>query len=192
MSYGASAAVAKLESYACGSWVRGAGEGQALLDASTGQPVALIDSSGLDFKAMLAFGRERAGPALRALSFHERAAMLKALGLALLEIKEEFYALSSATGATRADSWIDIEGGVGTLLSYASKGKRELPSGHVLLDGDVEPLSKHGTFVGQHILTPLEGVAIHINAFNFPCWGMLEKVAPSLLAGMPVIVKPSD
>ncbi|MFS8047372.1 phenylacetic acid degradation bifunctional protein PaaZ [Rhizobium sp. BR 314] len=182
----------RLESYVGGTWVAGAKEGVPLLDASTGAPVASIDSSGIDFKQTLAHGRDKGGPALRRMSFHERAAMLKALGQALLERKEEFYALSTATGATRADSWVDIEGGIGTLLSYASKGRRELPNARVLLDGDVEQLSKDQSFSAQHILSPLQGVAVHINAFNFPCWGMLEKVAPTLLAGVPAIVKPAS
>ncbi|MGY5802312.1 phenylacetic acid degradation bifunctional protein PaaZ [Rhizobium sp. LEGMi12c] len=182
----------RLESYVGGAWVAGAKEGVSLLDASTGAPVASIDSSGIDFKHTLAHGREKGGPALRRMSFHERAAMLKALGQALLDRKEEFYALSTATGATRADSWVDIEGGIGTLLSYASKGRRELPNARVLLDGDVEQLSKDQSFSAQHILSPLQGVAVHINAFNFPCWGMLEKVAPTLLAGAPAIVKPAS
>ncbi|MQW89333.1 phenylacetic acid degradation bifunctional protein PaaZ [Sinorhizobium saheli] len=182
----------RLESYVGGVWTRGTKEGAALLDASTGAPVALIDASGIDFAAALAYGREKAGPALRRMSFHERAVMLKALAQALMERKEEFYALSTATGATRTDSWIDIEGGIGTLFSYASKGRRELPNARVLVDGDVEALSRDETFSAQHILTPLEGVAIHINAFNFPCWGMLEKLAPTLLAGMPAIVKPAS
>ncbi|ODR89490.1 phenylacetic acid degradation bifunctional protein PaaZ [Sinorhizobium alkalisoli] len=181
----------RLESYAGGTWVAGVSEGVPLLDASTGAPIAFIDSTGIDFKAILAYGREK-GPALRRMSFHERAGMLKALGQALLETKEEFYALSSATGATRADSWVDIEGGIGTLLSYASKGRRELPNTRVLLDGDVESLSKDGTFSAQHVLSPLQGVAVHINAFNFPCWGMLEKLAPTLLAGVPAIIKPAS
>ncbi|WP_080839394.1 phenylacetic acid degradation bifunctional protein PaaZ [Agrobacterium genomosp. 13] len=182
----------RLESYVCGSWTAGAREGVPLLDASTGAPVAFIDSSGIDFASTLAYGREKAGPALRRMSFHERAAMLKALGLALMDRKEEFYALSAATGATRADSWVDIDGGIGTLLSYASKGRRELLNTRVLLDGNAEVLSKDGTFSAQHILSPLQGVAVHINAFNFPCWGMLEKLAPTLLAGMPAIVKPAS
>ena len=184
--------VRQLESYIAGDWVRGAGKAVPLLDAATGAEVALIDASGLDMKRALNHGREAGGPALRKMSFHERALMLKALGQALMEAKEEFYALSTATGATRTDSWIDIEGGVGTLLSYASKGRRELPNTRTLVDGDVEALSRDNSFSGQHILTPLEGVAIHINAFNFPCWGMLEKLAPTLLAGMPAIVKPAS
>ncbi len=182
----------RLESYVAGQWVVGAKEGVPLLDASTGAHVAFIDSTGIDFKAILTYGREKGGPALRRMSFHERATMLKALGLALMDRKEEFYALSTATGATRADSWVDIEGGIGTLLSYASKGRRELPNTRVLLDGDVELLSKDNTFSAQHILSPLQGVAVHINAFNFPCWGMLEKLAPTLLAGVPAIVKPAS
>ncbi|HEV2507125.1 MAG TPA: phenylacetic acid degradation bifunctional protein PaaZ [Mesorhizobium sp.] len=184
--------IRQLESYIAGQWVRGAGKAVTLLDAATGEPVALIDASGIDLKAALSFGRETGNPALRKMSFHERALMLKALGQALMEAKEEFYALSTATGATRTDSWVDIEGGIGTLLSYASKGRRELPNTHTLVDGDVELLSRDNSFSGQHILTPLEGVAIHINAFNFPCWGMLEKLAPTLLAGMPAIVKPAS
>ncbi|CAD5253903.1 fused aldehyde dehydrogenase; enoyl-CoA hydratase [Bosea sp. 62] len=184
--------VRQLESFIAGDWVRGAGKAVPLLDAATGAEVALIDASGLDMKRALNHGREAGGPALRKMSFHERALMLKALGQALMEAKEEFYTLSTATGATRTDSWIDIEGGVGTLLSYASKGRRELPNTRTLVDGDVEALSRDNTFSGQHILTPLEGVAIHINAFNFPCWGMLEKLAPTLLAGMPAIVKPAS
>jgi oxepin-CoA hydrolase/3-oxo-5,6-dehydrosuberyl-CoA semialdehyde dehydrogenase len=184
--------VRQLESFIAGDWVRGAGKAVPLLDAATGAEVALIDASGLDMKRALHHGREAGGPALRKLSFHERALMLKALGQALMEAKEEFYALSTATGATRTDSWIDIEGGVGTLLSYASKGRRELPNTRTLVDGDVEALSRDNSFSGQHILTPLEGVAIHINAFNFPCWGMLEKLAPTLLAGMPALIKPAS
>ncbi|YCI05234.1 phenylacetic acid degradation bifunctional protein PaaZ [Ensifer sp. D2-11] len=182
----------RLESYIAGAWMRGSKDGVTLCDAATGAPVALVDSSGIDFAAALAYGREKGGPALRRMSFHERAMMLKALAQALMESKEEFYALSTATGATRPDSWIDIEGGIGTLFSYASKGRRELPNSHVLLDGDVEALSRDGTFSAQHILTPLQGIAVHINAFNFPCWGMLEKLAPALLAGMPAIVKPAS
>jgi oxepin-CoA hydrolase/3-oxo-5,6-dehydrosuberyl-CoA semialdehyde dehydrogenase len=184
--------IRQLESYIAGEWVRGAGKAVPLLDASTGDAVAQIDASGLDMKAALRFGRENGAPVLRKMSFHERALMLKALGQALMEAKEEFYALSTATGATRTDSWIDIEGGIGTLLSYASKGRRELPNTRVLVDGDAESLSRDNSFYGQHILTPLEGVAVHINAFNFPCWGMLEKLAPTLLAGMPAIVKPAS
>ncbi|HRO10224.1 phenylacetic acid degradation bifunctional protein PaaZ [Amaricoccus sp.] len=181
-----------LESYVGGAWVKGNGRGQTLLNAATGAPVAHIDSSGVDFAGALAWGRDVVGPKLRRLSFHERAAMLKALGQKLMELKEEFYAESFATGATRQDGWIDIEGGAGTLLSYASKARRELPNTRVLTDGDVEQLSRDNSFSAQHILTPLEGVAVHINAFNFPVWGMLEKVAPTFIAGVPSIVKPAS
>lgn len=182
----------RLESYVCGAWTPGRNEGQTLLDAATGEPVALVDSTGLDFAAVLDHGRAVAGPTLRAMSFHDRAGMLKALGLALMERKEEFYAESLRTGATRPDGWVDIEGGIGTMLAFASKGRRELPNTRVLTDGDIEPLSKDGSFSAQHILSPLQGVAVHINAFNFPVWGMLEKIAPTLLAGVPCIVKPAS
>ena len=141
---------------------------------------------------MLKHAREVGGPALRKLTFHERARMLKALGQAIMARKEELYELNYLTGATRKDGWIDIEGGAGTLFSFSSKGRRELPDAHVLMDGALEPLSKDGTFVGQHIYTSLQGAALHINAFNFPVWGMLEKLAPTLLAGVPAIVKPAS
>ncbi len=179
----------RLESYVGGAWTPGGEEGTPLLDAATGEPVALIDSTGLDFAGALDWGRRMGGPRLRAMTFHERALMLKALGQALMGMKEEFHALSLATGATRTDGWIDIEGGIGTLLSFASKGRRELPNARVLTEGAVEPLSKDHSFSAQHVLSPMHGIAIHINAFNFPIWGMLEKIAPTLLAGMPALVK---
>jgi len=182
----------RLESYICGEWIAGSREGTQLLDAASGAPVALIDATGLDMAAALAHGRAVAGPKLRAMTFHERAAMLKALGLHLMEMKEEFYAESLATGATRTEAWPDIEGGIGTLLTFASKARRELPAGRVLPEGPVEALSKDASFSAQHILTPLHGVAIHINAYNFPVWGMLEKIAPSLIAGVPCLVKPAS
>ncbi|MFN3993305.1 MAG: phenylacetic acid degradation bifunctional protein PaaZ [Tabrizicola flagellatus] len=182
----------RLESFVCGRWTPGARDGQPLCDAATGEVVATIDSTGIDFAAALAYGREVAGPKLRAMSFHDRAGMLKALGLKLMELKEEFYAESLHTGATRPDGWIDIEGGIGTMLTFASKARRELPNTRVLTDGEVEVLSKDGSFVAQHILTPIQGVAVHINAFNFPVWGMLEKIAPTLIAGVPCIVKPAS
>src|SRR4029453_785586 len=163
-----------------------------IASAIDGAPVARTGSGGLDFGAMLAHAREVGGPALRQLTFHERARIIKGLGLAVLARKEELYELNYQTGATRKDGWIDIEGGAGTMLSFSSKGRRELPDAHVLLDGPVEPLSKSGSFIGQHIFTPLQGAAVHINAFNFPVWGMLEKLAPTLLAGMPAIVKPAS
>ena len=181
----------KLESYVQGVWRTGAGEGVALRDATTGEVIAHATADGFNAAAILRHARDVGGPALRALTFHERAGLLRTVGKKLLEQKEEFYALSYRTGATRADAWVDIEGGIGTMLSFASKGTRELPNSHVYLDGDVEGLSKTGSFIGQHICVPLEGAAVQINAFNFPVWGMLEKLAPALLAGVPVIVKPA-
>src|SRR5919112_956348 len=172
-------------------WVAGDGNLAEIPSAIDGAPVATTGSGGLDFGGMLRHAREVGGPALRKLTFHERARMIKALGLAIMARKEELYELNFQTGATRKDGWIDIEGGAGTLFSFSSKGRRELPDAHVLLDGPVEPLSKSGSFIGQHIYTSLQGAAVHINAFNFPVWGMLEKLAPTLLAGMPAIVKPA-
>jgi len=182
----------QLLNYARDAWIPGSGDLAELPSAIDGSPVALTGSGGLDFGAMLAHARDIGGPALRKHTFHERARMLKALGLAIMARKEELYELNYATGATRKDGWIDIEGGAGTLFSFSSKGRRELPDGHVLLDGPLETLSKNGTFIGQHVFTPLQGAAVHINAFNFPVWGMLEKLAPTLLAGVPAIVKPAS
>ena len=184
---------AQLLNYARDRWI--AGESSSLSDISSaidGSLVARTGSGGLDFAGMLTHARTVGGPALRKLTFHERARIIKGVGLAILSAKEALYELSYQTGATRKDGWIDIEGGAGTLLSFSSKGRRELPDAHVLLDGPVEPLSKSGSFIGQHIYTPLQGTAVHINAFNFPIWGMLEKLAPTLLAGMPAIVKPAS
>lgn len=181
----------KLKNYAAGKWVEGTGKGTELFNAVTGEKIAEATSEGLDFNAMLQYGRTVGGPKLRAMTFHERARMLKALAFYLNDRKEIFYKLSAATGATRNDSWIDIEGGIGTLFAYASKGRRELPDQPFLVEGNIEPLSKNGSFIGQHICVPLEGVAVHINAFNFPCWGMLEKLAPTIVGGMPAIIKPA-
>lgn len=181
-----------LESYLAGAWRAGKAEGKPLLDASTGEPVATIDASGLDLDEALAWGRGQGGAALGAMTYHERALMLKTLAQALMEKKELFYTESYATGATRKDSWIDIEGGIGTLFAYSSKARREMPNTKVFVEGAVEPLSRDSTFSAQHILTPLQGIAIHINAFNFPCWGMLEKIAPALIAGVPCLVKPAS
>jgi oxepin-CoA hydrolase/3-oxo-5,6-dehydrosuberyl-CoA semialdehyde dehydrogenase len=181
----------QLESYVYGAWRAGLGQGVLLRDASTGDIVAEASSSGVDFAAVLKHARNVGGPALRALTFHERAAALKSLAKHLSEIKQEFYELSYRTGATKNDSWIDIDGGIGTLFVFSSKAARDLPNGCVYLDGPVESLSKGGSFVGQHIYVSREGAAVHINAFNFPVWGMLEKLAPTLLAGMPAIVKPA-
>jgi oxepin-CoA hydrolase/3-oxo-5,6-dehydrosuberyl-CoA semialdehyde dehydrogenase len=183
---------AQLLNYAFDRWTPGEGQLAELTSAIDGAPVATTGSGGLDFSAMLNHAREQGGPALRKMTFHERARMLKALGQAIMARKEELYELNYLTGATRKDGWIDIEGGAGTLFSFSSKGRRELPDAHVLMDGALEPLSKGGTFVGQHIYTSLQGAAVHINAFNFPVWGMLEKLAPTLLAGVPAIVKPAS
>lgn len=182
----------RLESYVYGSWVAGTKEGQTLLDAATGVPVAQIDSTGINFADVLDYGRKVAAPKLQAMTFHERAQLLKELGQLLMTQKEEFYTESLHTGATRPDAWVDIEGGIGTMLTFSSKGRRELPNTRVLTEGDIEPLSRDGSFLGQHILTPLQGVAVHINAYNFPIWGMLEKIAPTLIAGVPCIVKPAS
>ena len=181
----------QLQSFAAGQWQTGARNSVALRDATTGAVVANVCAEGLDYRAMLEHARKVGGPNLRKLTFHERANLLKSLAKYLGDRKDEFYNLSYATGATKADSWIDIDGGLGTLFVYASKGTRELPNSHVYVDGNVEALSKSGTFNGQHIYLPLEGAAVHINAFNFPVWGMLEKLAPALLAGVPSIVKPA-
>ena len=183
--------ITRLQNYALGEWVAGSGAQATLLHAVSGEPVAETSSGGLDFQAMVRYARAVGGPALRRLTFHERAAMLKAVAKHLMERKEAFYALSAATGATRADSWVDIEGGIGTFFAYASRGRREFPNETFHVEGPQELLGKAGTFAGRHICVPLEGVAIHINAFNFPCWGMLEKLAPALLAGVPCIVKPA-
>jgi oxepin-CoA hydrolase/3-oxo-5,6-dehydrosuberyl-CoA semialdehyde dehydrogenase len=181
----------KLQSYVQGKWLGGLEAGVAMRDATTGDLIAEVSSVGLDFRAVLQHARDVGGPALRALTFHERAALLRTLAKRLTEMKDEFYALSYRTGATKSDSWIDIDGGIGTLFAYAGKGARELPNARVFVDGDVENLSKAGTFLGQHLYVSREGAAVHINAFNFPVWGMLEKLAPTLLAGMPAIVKPA-
>jgi len=181
----------QLQSFVAGRWQSGAGAGVALRDATTGEVIAKASAEGLDTELMLRYARGTGGPNLRRLTFHERAALIKALARFLGEHKDEFYALSYATGATKADSWIDIDGGISTLFVYASKGTRELPNSRVYVDGGLEALSKSGSFIGQHLCVPLEGAAVHINAFNFPVWGMLEKLAPALLAGVPAIVKPA-
>jgi oxepin-CoA hydrolase/3-oxo-5,6-dehydrosuberyl-CoA semialdehyde dehydrogenase len=180
-----------LNSYVNGAWYAPS-DGVPLHDAVTGEEVVRISSDGVDFAGALDYGRRVGGPALRDLTFHQRAALLKAVGLMLRDNREELYALSARTGATLGDSKFDIDGGIGVLLAYASKAKRELPNDKFFVEGDVEPLSKGGTFVAQHILTPLHGVAVQINAFNFPVWGPLEKFAPALLAGVPSLVKPAS
>src|SRR6185437_15623816 len=184
-------AVSSLESFVAGRWLSGRNNLVDLHDATTGELIARASSEGVDFASMLAYARGVGGPNLRALTFHERAALLKALAKHLTQYKDALYSMSYATGATKGDAWIDIDGGISTLFVYASKGTRELPNDRVFLDGAVEGLSRGGSFVGQHICVPLEGAAVHINAFNFPVWGMLEKLAPALLAGVPAIVKPA-
>lgn len=181
----------KLQSYALDGWCPIQGDGAEIFSAVTGEVIASASSAGLDFAAMVTHARRVGGPALRRLTFHQRATLLKKLAVHLSERKATLYALSSSTGATRTDSWIDIDGGIGTLHVFASKGRRELPNETFIVDGQVEGLSKGGTFVGQHILTSLQGVAVHINAFNFPVWGLLEKLGPAILAGVPVIAKPA-
>ncbi len=180
-----------LRSYVNGAWTAPADEGKPVLDAVTGEEITQVSSAGIDFAAALAYGRGTGGPALRSLTFHERAALLKELGLKLRDRRPELYELSARTGATLADSRFDVDGGIGVLLSYASKARRELPNDTVYVEGPPEPLGKGGTFYGQHILTPLRGVAVQVNAFNFPVWGPLEKFAPAFIAGVPSLIKPA-
>jgi oxepin-CoA hydrolase/3-oxo-5,6-dehydrosuberyl-CoA semialdehyde dehydrogenase len=179
-----------LQSFIGGRWL-GERSAQALRSAIDGRVVASTHAEEIDFGEAVAHAREVGVPALLALDFQQRAARLKALAKFLLERKEELYAISAHTGATRADGWIDIEGGSGTLLAYAGLGSSELPSGNLLHEGPVVPLGRKGGFAGTHILVPRRGLAVHINAFNFPVWGLLEKFAPSFLAGMPCIAKPA-
>jgi oxepin-CoA hydrolase / 3-oxo-5,6-dehydrosuberyl-CoA semialdehyde dehydrogenase len=180
----------QLQNFALGQWISGSGKGTELFDAVNGELVAVADSSGLDFGAMLNYGRETGGPALRKMTFQERGRMLKALALYLTERKAAYYAVSVKTGATKIDSWIDIDGGIGNLFAYASL-RKQFPDSSFYVDGELAKLSKEGTFIGHHIMVPKEGVALHINAFNFPVWGMLEKIAVNLLAGVPAVVKPA-
>jgi oxepin-CoA hydrolase/3-oxo-5,6-dehydrosuberyl-CoA semialdehyde dehydrogenase len=181
-----------MRSYTGGQWRTPSGEAAPLYDAVTGEEVTRISSEGIDMAAALDYGRTVGGPALRELTFHQRAALLKSLGSHLREHRDELYALSARTGATLYDAKFDVDGGIGVLASYASRGRRALPNDTIYLDGDVEPLSKGGGFVGQHICTPLHGVAVQINAFNFPVWGPLEKLAPAFIAGVPSLIKPAS
>jgi oxepin-CoA hydrolase/3-oxo-5,6-dehydrosuberyl-CoA semialdehyde dehydrogenase len=180
----------KLGNFITGKWITGDGEGQMLYHAITGEEIAPATSAGIDFGSAVTYAREKGNRALRKMTFQERGRMLRALALHLLSEKEKFYEVSAKTGATRIDSWIDIEGGIGNLFSNASL-RRKLPDTPFCLDGDPIALSKGHTFMGHHLLVPKEGVAVHINAYNFPVWGMLEKIAVNLLAGMPAIVKPA-
>ncbi|WP_377156585.1 phenylacetic acid degradation bifunctional protein PaaZ [Roseateles sp. UC29_93] len=179
-----------LQSLIAGRWI-GATAARGLHSAVNGRLVTQTHAEEIDFGESLHFARRQALPALLALDFQQRAAILKALATYLQEHKESIYAISAHTGATRPDSWIDIEGGFGTLFAYASMGRRELPSSNIVHEGPAQALGKLGQFMGTHVLVPKRGIAVHINAFNFPMWGMLEKFAPSFLAGMPCIVKPA-
>jgi oxepin-CoA hydrolase / 3-oxo-5,6-dehydrosuberyl-CoA semialdehyde dehydrogenase len=178
------------DNYALGKWIKGDGEGIPLFNAITGDQIGNASSKGLDFSEMMDYARKTGSPSLRKMTFQQRGLMLKALALYLHSIKNKFYALSGETGATKIDSWIDIEGGIGNIFANASL-RKNFPDLPYHIDGDMAPLSKNGTFIGHHIMTPREGVAIHINAFNFPIWGMLEKIAVNLMAGVPAIVKPA-
>ena len=180
----------KLQNYVLGNWIEGSKEGKALYNAISGEQIFTASSAGLDFGEILQYGRSKGSPALRKMTFQERGLMLKALALFLLKKKKSYYTLSWATGATKVDSWIDIEGGIGNLFANASL-RRQFPDLPYYIDGEAIPLSKEGSFIGHHIQVPKRGIAIHINAFNFPIWGMLEKVAVNLMAGVPAVVKPA-
>lgn len=181
-----------LPSYVQGAWwMPTTTEASPVCDASTGEEVTRVSTDGLDLAGALDYARTTGQASLGTLTFHQRAVLLKQFALALTERKDELYALSARTGATKADSWVDIDGGIGVLFAYSGKGRRELPNAHVYVDGAVEPLSKDGSFLGRHVYTRLTGVAVQINAFNFPVWGSLEKFAPAFLAGMPTLVKPA-
>ena len=180
----------RLENHILGKWISGDGDGQVLFNAITGEPIGSTSTRGLDMASILDYARQKGNPALRRMTFHERGNMLKSLALHLRRHLEKFYAISYKTGATRADSWVDIEGGIGNLFANASL-RRKFPDDVICIDGESHNLSKENTFMGTHILVPKEGVAVHINAFNFPVWGMLEKIAVNLLAGMPAVVKPA-
>jgi oxepin-CoA hydrolase / 3-oxo-5,6-dehydrosuberyl-CoA semialdehyde dehydrogenase len=180
-----------LASYVAGKWYTAPDEGAVVLDAATGDAVARVSTTGLDTRAIVDHARRVGGPALRRLTFQERAAALRELATALDANKAAYHELSLSTGATQRDATGDIDGGIGTTFVFSSRGKRELPDGYLLPDGDIEPIGKGGTFVGQHVYTSLRGVALQVNAFNFPVWGMLEKLAPAVLAGVPTIVKPA-
>ncbi len=179
-----------LRSFSAGRWI-GRERAQTLSSAVTGAPIFSTHGESIDFAEMLDFGRRTGVPGLLGFDFQQRATMLKALAKYLQERKDALYSLSYLTGATRSDSWVDIEGGIGTLLAYAGIGSNEFPSGNVVHEGPALPIGKKGGFGGTHILVPRGGIAVHINAFNFPVWGLLEKFAPAFLAGMPCIAKPA-
>jgi len=181
----------KIQNYILGNWEDGEGVELELHSAITGENFGSVSSAGLDYASILEYGREKGGYALRKMTFQERGLMLKALALHLIEIKNKFYSLSAVTGATKVDSWIDIEGGIGNLFANASL-RRQFPDLPYYVDGSAAPMSKNGTFIGHHIMVPKKGIAVHINAFNFPIWGMLEKIAVNIMAGVPSVVKPSE
>ena len=178
-------------SYVYGQWIEGKGAGTQVCHAVSGKVIAQTSSDGIDFDRVLQYGREVGGRALREMTIHQRAQCLKALGKHLLENKKQLYKISAYTGATKSDSWVDIEGGASTLFSFSGIARREFPNEKFIVEGPAERISANNTFAARHILTPKLGVSVHINAFNFPCWGMLEKIAPSLVAGVPVVVKPA-
>ncbi|MBM3184810.1 MAG: phenylacetic acid degradation bifunctional protein PaaZ [Bacteroidetes bacterium] len=180
----------RYQNYVLGQWVEGQGTETNLYNAINGNQIGTVSSAGIDFSEVLEYGRKQ-GRALRKMTFQERGRMLKALALFLMERKAKYYEVSAWTGATKVDSWIDIEGGIGNLFANASL-RRQFPDLPYYVDGVAAPLSKNGTFIGHHIMVPKEGVAVHINAFNFPIWGMLEKIAVNLMAGVPAVVKPSE
>ena len=181
----------RYQNYILGNWEDGSGEETLLFNSITGAAIGSVSSAGINFSEVLEYGRTKGGSVLRKMTFQERGRMLKALALHLLEQKEKYYEVSSWTGATKIDSWIDIEGGIGNLFANASL-RKQFPDLPYYVDGSAVPLSKNGSFIGHHIMVPKEGVAIHINAFNFPIWGMLEKIAVNLMAGVPAVVKPSE
>ena len=181
----------QFQNYILGNWVNGTGIEYSAIHAITGREIGTVSSAGIDFEAVLNYSREIGGPQLRKMTFQERGRMLKALALYLMDRKQTYYEISSWTGATKVDSWIDIEGGIGNLFANASL-RKQFPDLPFYVDGSAAPLSKTGSFIGHHIMVPKEGVAIHINAFNFPVWGMLEKIAVNLMAGVPAVVKPSE
>ena len=181
----------RYQSYICGEWMDGEGIETNLYNAISGDQIGVASSAGIDYAAALEYGRTKGGQQLRKMTFQERGRMLKALALHLMDLKEKYYAVSALTGATRVDSWIDIEGGIGNLFANASL-RRQFPDLPYHVDGVAAPLSKGGSFIGHHIMVPKRGIAVHINAFNFPVWGMLEKIAVNLMAGVPALVKPSE
>src|ERR1700756_5607670 len=184
--------MALLRSYVSGDWVTPDDDGRPVFDAVTGDEIARVSSAGVDMAAALAYGRAVGGTALRELTFHQRASLLKALGSYLREHRDDLYALSARTGATLGDAKFDVDGGIGVLLGYASKARRELPNDTVYIDGALEALGKSGQFAGQHIMTSRRGIAVQVNAFNFPVGGPREKLAPAFLAGVPSLIKPAS